>query len=48
MRIVRGRGFGSYFKNFTQPLIDKFDQTKRTFNALAFGISDYNAAVRSV
>ena len=48
MRVVRGRGFGSLFATFTQPLVDKFEQGKKTFNALAFGLTDYNKAVRDV
>jgi hypothetical protein len=45
---VRGKGFADVFKSFTQPIADKFEQTKKTFNALAFGLSDYNKAVRDV
>jgi hypothetical protein len=44
MRIVKGRGFADLFK----PLQERFEQGKKTFNALAFGLTDYNAAVREV
>jgi len=48
MRIVKGKGFSDLFKNLTQPITEKFEQTKKTFNALAFGISDYNAQFRKI
>ena len=32
MRIVKGKGFGDLFKNLTQPITDKFNQTKKTVN----------------
>ena len=48
MRIVRGRGFSNLFKNLSRPLQETYDQTKRTFNALAFGITDYSKAFRDV
>ena len=52
MRLVRkhikGEGFADLFRQVVSPLTDKFNQTKKTFNALAFGLTDYNAAVRSV
>ena len=48
MRIVRGRGFSNLFKNLSRPLQETYDQTKRTFNALAFGITDYSKAFRDI
>ena len=48
MRVVRGRGFADLFKNLTQPLVDKFDQAKKTVTTLVYGLSDYNKAVRDV
>jgi hypothetical protein len=48
MRIIRGRGFQDLFKKITEPLTEQFEQGKRTFNALAFGLTDFNKVVRSV
>jgi hypothetical protein len=48
MRIVKGRGFADLFKTITEPLTEQFEQGKRTFNALAFGLTDFNKAVRDV
>jgi len=48
MRIVKGKGFGSLFATFTKPITDRFEQGKKTVSTLIYGISDYNAAVRSV
>jgi hypothetical protein len=44
MRVVRGRGFEDLFK----PITERFEQGKKTFNALIYGLTDYNAAVREV
>ena len=43
MRIIRGKGFQDLFKKITDPLTEQFEQGKRTFNALAFGLTDFNA-----
>ena len=48
MRVVKGRGFADIFKNLSRPLQETYDQTKRTFNALAFGITDYSKAFRDI
>ena len=52
MRIVRkkvkGSGIADIFKQVVSPITDKFNQAKKTFNALAFGLSDFNAQVRTV
>jgi len=44
MRIVKGRGFADLFK----PITERFEQGKKTFNALIYGLSDFNSAVREV
>ena len=52
MRIVRkkvkGSGIADIFKQVVSPITDKFNQAKKTVNALVYGLSDYNAAVREV
>ena len=48
MRVVKGRGFGDLFKNLTKPITEKIEQGKKTFNALVYGLTDYNKAVRDV
>ena len=45
MRLVRGRGFGDVFRQIVKPITDRYEQAKKTFNALAFGITDYNKAL---
>jgi hypothetical protein len=52
MRIIRkkvkGSGIADIFKQVVSPITDKFNQAKKTVNALVYGLSDYNAAVREV
>jgi len=53
MRLVRkhakrGSGFADLFATFTKPITDQFEQGKRTFNALIYGLTDFNKAVRDV
>jgi hypothetical protein len=52
MRLVRkhakrGSGFANLLKQITDPLAERFEQTKKTVNAL-FNLTDYNKAVRDV
>ena len=51
MRLVRkhvkGSGFANLLKKITDPLVDRFNQTKKTIGAL-YQLTDYNAAVRKV
>ena len=51
MRIVRkrvkGEGFADMFRQVVNPLVDRFNQTKRTIGAL-YQLTDYNKTVRSV
>ena len=48
MRLVRGRGFGDLFRQIVKPITDRYEQAKKTFNALAFGITEYSKAFRDV
>ena len=53
MRLVRkhakrGSGFADLFATFAKPITDQFEQGKRTFNALIYGLTDFNKAVRDV
>ena len=48
MRIVRKDARGAGFADLFKPLTDHFEQGKKTFNALVYGLTDYNKAVRDV
>lgn len=48
MRLVRKHVKGAGFADLFKPLTEKFEQTKKTVNALVYGLTDYNAAVRKV
>ena len=52
MRLVRkslrGSGIADIFRQVINPLQEKYEQTKKTVNALVFGLTDYNAQFRKV
>ena len=45
---IKGEGFVDLFKNLTKPITEKFEEGKKTFNALVYGLTDYNKAVRDI